>query len=132
LLIDTLVPSPDVNNAHIILIFVESFIMKRAKYIVRAVFLALTIFLLVDLNRKTDDNAQSVAQFKFKMFNKMRSDSLDSKRKMDLLLNETTKFVDQSTHVKSRIHDLILLFGFFVIVELTFFILKNRNSRSNT
>lgn len=94
--------------------------MNRTKYIVRAVLLLTAIFLLVDLNRKTEGNAQSIAEFKIKTFDKIRKDSLDTRHKADLLIDETTKFMDNSAHVKKRIGNLMVLLGLFVIVEIVF------------
>jgi hypothetical protein len=98
--------------------------MNRIKYIVRIVFLLVAIFLLVDMNRKKDDSAQSIAEFKIKTFEKIRKDSLDVKHKADLLIDETTKFMDNSAHVKKRVSHLMTLLGFFVIVEIVFLVSK--------
>ena len=101
--------------------------MNRTRYIFRVVFFLLTILLLVSLNRKTDDNTRTIAEFKFKMIEKIRTDSLDSKHKLDLLLNETTKFIDDSSHVREGIHYLVGLVGLWVAIELGFLILEKRN-----
>ena len=101
--------------------------MNLARYIFRVVFFLLTVLLLVNLNRKTNDNVGTIAEFKFKMIEKLRTDSLDSKHKLDLLLNETTKFIDDSSHVREGIHYLIGLLGLWVAIELGFLILEKRN-----
>jgi hypothetical protein len=101
--------------------------MKRAKYIFRAVFFVLAVLLLIDLNRKTDNNVQTIADFKFKTIEKLRTDSLDAKHKADLLLKETTKFIDNSSHVRNGIHYLLALLGLWVAVELGFLIVEKRN-----
>ena len=100
----------------------------RARYILRVVFILLAVLLLVHLNRKTDDNVESIAEFKFKMFQKMQTDSLDSKHKLDLLLNETSRFIDDSSHVRRGIHYLMGLLGLLVAVEVGFLIFGRRNS----
>lgn len=100
--------------------------MNRIKYIVRTVFLLVAIFLLVDLNRKTDGKAQSIAEFKVRTFEKIRKDSLDTRHKADLLIDETTKFMDNSSHVKKRASHLMTLLGLFVIVEIVFLVSKRR------
>lgn len=100
--------------------------MNRIKYIVRAVFLLVAIVLLADLNRKTDDSAQSVAEFKIKTFEKIRKDSLDNRHKAEMLMDETTKFMDNSSHVKKRISYLMTLLGLYVIVEIVFSLSKTR------
>jgi len=89
----------------------------------------LTVMLLVSLNRKADDSTESIAEFKIKMIQKMRTDSLDSKHKLDLLLNETTTFLDSSSHVRKEIDYLVLLLGLWAAVEFGFLILGNRNVR---
>ena len=101
--------------------------MTRTKYIFRAVFILLAVFLLVDLNKKTDDHIGSIAEFKFKTLEKIRTDSLDAKHKLDLVLKDTAKFVDNSSHVRKSIHYLLGLLGLWVIVELIFFLLLKRN-----
>lgn len=100
--------------------------MNRAKYIFRIVFFLLAVLLLIHLNRKTDDNVGSIAEFKFKMIEKLRTDSLDSKQKLDLLVNETTKFANDSSQVKQGVHYLMRLLGLLVAVELVFLILEKR------
>lgn len=103
--------------------------MNKPKYILRVIFLLLTVVLLISLNRKTDHNTESIAEFKIKMIQKIRTDSLDAKHKVDLLLNETTAFLDSSTHVGKEIDYLMLLFGLWAAVEFGFLILGNRNYR---
>jgi hypothetical protein len=102
--------------------------MNHAKYIARVVFLILAIFLLVDLNRKTDGKTKSIAEFKIKMIEKAQKDSLDSRHKMEMLIDETTKFVDSSSHVKKRIGHLMLLLALFLMTEVAFKILSKRNT----
>src|SRR5258706_15714716 len=101
--------------------------MKRAKYIFRAVFFLLAVILLVYINKKTNDKVETIAEFKFKMIEKLRTDSLDSKQKLDLLLNDTAKFVDVSSRVKKGIHYLMGLLGVLVTTEFVFLILEKRN-----
>lgn len=100
--------------------------MNRTKYIFRVIFILLTVFLLVYLNRKTDNNTESIAEFKLKMIEKIRTDSLDSKHKLDLLLNETTKFVDDSSHVRKGMLYLMRLLGLWVVIEGVFLVLEKR------
>ena len=101
--------------------------MNRARYIIRAVFFLLTVFLLASLNGKTDDNTKSIVEFKLKMVEKLRTDSLDSKHKLDLLVDETTKFIDDSSHVREGIHYLVGLLTMWGAIELAFLIRENRN-----
>jgi hypothetical protein len=102
--------------------------MKKLKYILRGILLISTILLLVYLNKKTDDHTQTIAQFKYKMIEKIRTDSLDSKQKANLLLNETTKFIDDSSHVKKGIRNLMSLLGIWFVIELVFLIQEKRNT----
>lgn len=87
------------------------------------------VLLLVYVNRKADDNTMTIAEFKFKTIQKIRNDSLDSKHKLNLLLNETTKFIDDSSRVRSGIRYLMGLLGVWIAVELVFLILEKRNYR---
>jgi hypothetical protein len=59
----------------------------------------------------------------------MQTDSLDSRHKLELLVNETSKFIDDSSRVREGIHYLTGLFGLLVVVELSFIILEKRNYR---
>lgn len=105
--------------------------MHTSRSIVRVALLLLAFVLLVDLNRKTNDRAGSIAEFKFKMMEKLRTDSLDSKHKAELLLNETTKFMGDSSHVRKRVHYLTGLLGLWVIIELGFFLKGERLRRTH-
>lgn len=102
--------------------------MKRVKYIFRIVYFIVAVLVLVFLNREPDDNQQSIVEFKFKMLQKVQTDTLDAKQKVDLLVNETTKFVDDFSHVKQGINYLMQLLSLVIVTELVFLILKNKNS----
>jgi len=104
--------------------------MNHIKYIFRGIFIVLAIVLLFYINKKPDDNVESIAEFKFKMFQKLQADSLNSKQKAGLLLKETTKFVDDSSRVQRGIQYLMGLLALVAIMEVSFFIMNKRNSRS--
>ncbi len=101
--------------------------MNRVRYIFRAVFFLLTVFLLVSLNKKTDDNTKTIVEFKLRMIERIRTDSLDSKGKLDLIIDETTKFIDDSSHVRERLHYLVGLLTLWGVIELGLVILEKRN-----
>jgi len=61
------------------------------------------------------------------MIEKIRTDSLDSKDKVDLLVDETTKFIDGSSRVREGIHYLVGLLTLWGAVELGFLIREKRN-----
>ena len=103
--------------------------MNRARYICRIVFFLLAVLLLIYLNKKTDDNTATIAEFKFKTIEKIRTDSLDTKHKLDLLVDDTTKFIDGSTHVRKGIHYLMGLLALWGVVEFGFLILERKNDR---
>src|SRR5690242_6232779 len=98
--------------------------MTKTRNIFRLIFIVLAIILLVNMNRKPNDNTESIPQFKFKMFQKIRTDSLDTRQKVDVLVNETTKFVEGSSTTRKGIHLLTLLFALWIAVEFVFLILK--------
>lgn len=102
--------------------------MKWTRRVLRGTFLVLAIFLLVDINRKTDEQTQSIAEFKIKMFDKVRADSLNPKDKLDLLINETSRYVDNSARVKNGISYLMRLLSLFLVTELLFIFLSKRNA----
>lgn len=101
--------------------------MKRTKFIIRIAFFLLTISLLVYLNVKTDGQAETIAEFKFKMIQKINADSLNSKHKAELVLNETTKFIDDSSRVRKGMQYLMGLLGLWAVIEVCFLILRQRN-----
>ena len=105
--------------------------MNRIRYISRSIFFLAAVLLLVYINRKTDESTQSIAEFKFKMFQKIQTDSLDSKHKLTLLVDETTKFIDDSSRVKKGINYLTLLFALLIVVEFVFLVLAKRNGRQD-
>jgi hypothetical protein len=69
----------------------------------------------------------SVVEFKYRTFKKIEADSLDTKQKLDLLVNETTKFVDDSSHVRKGVLYLTVLFGLQIAIEFVFLILVKAN-----
>lgn len=100
----------------------------RIRYVSRGVLFFLAICIIVYLNRKTDDNVDSIAEFKFKMYQKLQTDSLNSMQKADILLKETTKFVDDSSRLQKGTRYLMALLGLVIITELGFLIMAKRNS----
>jgi hypothetical protein len=79
------------------------------------------------VNRKTNENTESVAEFKLKMLRQIQTDSLDSKQKAELVVDQTTKFVDSSAHVRNGVRYLTLLFGVFIVTEVVFYIIKRKH-----
>ena len=73
-----------------------------------------------------------IARFKLETLNKIKADSLDTKHKLDLLINETTKFnkqfVEDSPRVKDGIRYLIGVVVLLIVVELGFFITERRRT----
>lgn len=105
--------------------------MNRARWIFRLISFLLAVLLLVYMNRKSNDNTLSIAEFKYKTFEKIEKDSLDARSKLDLLLNETTKFIDDSPLVRKGIIYLTLLLGLLIMVELAFSIVGKRSYGQN-
>ena len=103
--------------------------MTRVKYIVRGILLFLIALLLFQLNSKSDENVKSIVEFKFEMFEKVRKDTLDSKHKLNMVLNETTKFVEESSHVRNGIRRLMGALALLVVSELGFAMHERRNSK---
>jgi hypothetical protein len=103
--------------------------MNTARWILRLVFFLLAVLLVVYINKKSDDHAVTVAEFKYNMFKKIESDSLDTKHKLDLLVDETSTFIDDSSRIQKGIHYLTLLFATVVIVEIGFLIFERKYYR---
>jgi len=106
--------------------------MNRTKYIIRGTLLLLIVLMVINLYRKTDDNLASIAKFKVETLNKIKSDSLDTEQKFDLLVNETTKFnkqfIEDSPRVKDGLRYLMGVVGLLIAVELGFIITERRRS----
>ena len=105
--------------------------LRPSKLILRVIFIILIVLQLAKLNRKTDDNAKSIAEFKFDMLKKAQTDSLNSRAKVEMILNETTKFVDGSENVKNGFRDFVRLLIAWAIIETTFSIIEKRNSKKH-
>src|SRR5688572_17689128 len=105
--------------------------MNRKKYILRGTLLLLIVLLLINLFRKTDSNMARIAKFKIETLNKIKTDSLDTERKLDLLVDETTKFNKQlnedSPQINKALQYLIGVVGLLIAVEFFFFISKRKN-----
>lgn len=95
---------------------------------VRLGYIVLAIILIVYVSSKPDDNSMSVAEFKFKTFQKLRTDTLGTAHKINLLLHESTTFMDESTHVQKGFHYFLQLLGLIIAIEVGFVILRLRNS----
>lgn len=103
--------------------------MIRAKNIFRIAFFAALLYLVIQINRKSDDQAESIAEFKLKMYKKIQTDSIGTRQKIDLMRNETTRFIENSEQVKTGTRRLFLIvltwLGFELIVQI-----KSRKRRS--
>ena len=101
--------------------------MKKVKYTFRLAIFLIAVSLIIYLSRKTNDNTQSIAEFKVRMFENVRVDSVDAQHKLELLRNATSKFMANSTRVRDGLHYLAGLFVVLVIVELSFIAFERRN-----
>ncbi len=106
--------------------------MHRTKYILRASLLLLIVFLLINLYKKTDDNIAQIAKFKLETLSKIKTDSLDTERKLNVLIKETAKFneqfIEKSPEVKGALSYLIGAVGLLISFELGFFIAERRKT----
>ena len=103
--------------------------MKRVKYSLRGLLLLLTILLLVYMNRKSGVNLDTIARFKIEAFNKVQTDSLNNKDKVDMLVKETTKLsgqINEDSSAREVIYYLIGIVGLFIASELVFFIMERK------
>jgi hypothetical protein len=104
--------------------------MNRTRYILRALFLFLVVSLLFYLNKRANLNLGAIAKFKYETLNKIQSDSLDSKDKLDVMIQETEKFNEQINEDSSRalnaIYSLIGVVTLFIVSELIFATIKKR------
>jgi len=104
--------------------------MNRTKHILRGTLLLLIVLLLINLYKKTEDNVVQIAKFKYDTFNKIKTDSLGTEHKLNLLVNESTKFNEQffgnSPQLKNGIRYLIGAVALLIVIELGFFIRERR------
>jgi hypothetical protein len=103
--------------------------MNWWKYSLRSIFFIAAVAMLIQLNRKTDNNTESIVEFKLKMIEKVRIDSLNNKQKADLLIKETTKFIDNSSHVKKGFQNLLVLLIVWGFFELVFFLKLTKSKK---
>jgi hypothetical protein len=103
--------------------------MNRTRNIFRFVFIFSAVILLVYINRKSNDNTMSIVEFKYKTFQKLAADSVDNKNKVEQLVNETTKFINDSSRVRTGIHYLTLLFVLQIIAEFVFLFISKKGLR---
>lgn len=106
--------------------------MNRTRYIIRGFILILIVFLIVNLYRKTESNISRIARFKFDMLDKVKTDSLDTEHKLELLVDETTRFNkqlnDDSPQIREGLRYLMGAVGLLIAVELWFYISKRRGA----
>src|SRR5258708_4450983 len=103
--------------------------MNRTRYISRSAFILAIVLQLVYINQRTSETTESIAEFKFKMFQNLKTDSLDSKHKLNLVVDETSKFINDSSRVKKGITFLTLIFGLWVVTEIIFVVQDKRKGR---
>jgi len=105
---------------------------NRIKYILRGTLLLLIVFMLINLYRTTEDNLARIAKFKFETLNKVRTDSLDTEHKFELLVNETSKFnkqfIEDSPRVRNGFRYLFGAVGLLIAVELGFYLTEKRRT----
>ena len=82
---------------------------------------------------KTEKSIGLITKFKFETLERIKTDSLDTTYKLDLLDNITDKFsgqiLENSSHVREAIQYLIGVIGLYVAIELVFFIIKIKSDR---
>jgi hypothetical protein len=106
--------------------------MNRVRYILRGITFLLIILLLINLNRKTEA-VERVVKFKLETLKKIKTDSLDTKQKLDAFIDETSRFNNEITedfpYLKKNIRFLTGAVLLLIVVELAFFVKKKRNTR---
>ena len=107
--------------------------MSRLRNIARIVFLVLTASTLIYLLRNVDSNVINVAKFKLETIDKLKSDSLATGQKVDLLRDATEqldkKIAEDSSAFKTGVYWLIAILGLWLGSELAFGISRSRSAR---
>ena len=99
-------------------------LVTKARYFFRGVFFLVAIIFLISLSRTANENTTRITKFKFKMIENLRTGLLDSNHKLDLMLNETAKFADDSFYVRIGIEYFICLLVVWACVEFAFLVLE--------
>ncbi len=106
--------------------------MNQTKYFIRGTLLLLIVFMLINLYRATENNVARIEKFKVDALNNIKTDSLDTKHKFDLLVTETTKFnkqfIEDSPRVKAGFRYLFGVVGLLIVAELGFYFKERRST----
>ena len=104
--------------------------MTRIKYIIRASLLVLLIAQLIYLNRQTDNALGKIARFKYQTLKKANADSLETDRKLKLIVKETEAFnnqmVEDSPFIRTGLPRVFGIVGLIILAEVGLFIAKRR------
>ena len=104
--------------------------MTRIKYIIRALLLVFLIAQLAYLNRQTDNALGKIARVKYETLKKANSDSLDTDRKLKLIVKETEEFnnrmVQDSPYIRTGMQRIFGIVTLIVLAEIGMFIARKR------
>lgn len=97
---------------------VRNTLMVRIRLLLRIIYLITAIILVYTINQKTEKQSDSIVEFKLKMLKKIQQDSLTVKEKAELVVDETSAFMDGSTRIKRASNFLFLLLVLVVLTEV--------------
>ena len=104
--------------------------MNWPRLIVRAIFLLLTVSLLIYLNVKASDDMQKIAEFKLNQLKAITSDSLNARQKFERAANETIEFSEEIFETSSRVREgvsyLTLILALLIVSEIFFSVRSGR------
>lgn len=98
--------------------------MRTTRFYLRISCLIATILLLVYLGKKPGVNLQTIAQFKYETLTKVKSDSLDTRARLDTLIHQTNAFSNRisedASHARAAIGLLVGILMLFIGSEIFF------------
>lgn len=92
-------------------------IMISGIHTMRAIFLISAIVMVVQMNQKSNKAEESIAEFKWKMYKRLRTDSLTTVDKINLVTAETSLFMENSERLRSATRKLLFLSGVWITFE---------------
>jgi len=107
--------------------------MTRTRIVVRVIFLLLILSTFIFLLRNIDSNVINVAKFKVETFDKLKSDTLVTRQRIDLLLDATDqldkKIAEDSSSFKSGVYSVIGILVLWLGAELAFAVSARMRTR---
>lgn len=107
-------------------------IMISGIHTLRAIFLISAIILLVQMNQKSNKAEESITEFKWKMYKRLRTDSLTTVDKINLVTAETSVFLEKSERLRTATRRLLFLSGIWITFEAAVLVRRRNKGKKLT